>query len=829
MDLNPACIADSRYKVDVLFSGLSFNLSNNYVGIKKTAFAHPNGSFISAIKDTMGTGFPAFNDTNFQGKYLVTNDNANVKSAFLSNRIQFPSFMVSLNEKSSIAITTEMRTMVNIDGFEEPLAQLSYYGFNRPNLWLQPFTNDHVSIQYMSWLEMGVDYARVVVDHNENFLKIGIRPKLLLGLGSAYLFADNMKYLANNKDTLTFFNSQIQYGHSTNFDFPTNQPATYNLKGTVSHPGIGFDFGMVYEWRPDYAKYKYDMDGETNLWMRSKNKYKLRVGVSVTDLGSIKFDRGLLSNNFIANVNQWNVHALNFTGGFPIRSLDDTLRNRFPPIATDPTYKMNLPLCVSTQIDYQIWKDFYVNFTGTFAEQWKKNPNKVHELSMVAITPRWDYKWFGVMMPFSYNQYKNFATGACVRLGPLVMGTSNLAPYFSKKKTVYGADFYLQVKIPIFYKEPKDKDKDKVSNKKDHCIDIPGVWEFLGCPDRDGDHVQDSEDLCPDEPGLKSLNGCPDRDGDGITDKQDACPDDPGLAKFNGCPDKDGDGIIDKDDDCPDEAGLPQFKGCPDRDGDGVMDKIDLCPDKLGPVENEGCPEIVLNLVDLAGQSLKSTKQAKDGSFTYESLPSDSICVFRLDGDADKTIGVNEVKVIVNNSPKRAIRSQADGLFRFDIPKPVGNGLKPVVVTDVIIVLTQEEQAVVKKAFDNLEFESGKDVIRSTSFTALDELAALLVKHPEWALKISGHTDNVGNPAQNMTLSKKRAESVKKYLVSKGASASHLKTEYFGQTRPIAPNTTEPGRQKNRRVEMLIIDFASMGPLEQPAIKPVKTPVKKPK
>jgi outer membrane protein OmpA-like peptidoglycan-associated protein len=262
------------------------------------------------------------------------------------------------------------------------------------------------------------------------------------------------------------------------------------------------------------------------------------------------------------------------------------------------------------------------------------------------------------------------------------------------------------------------------------------------------------------------------------------------------------------------------------------MDKIDLCPEKPGPVDNEGCPEIRLHLVDLAGQSLKSVRQAKDGSFTYESLPNDSVCVFRLDGDPDKTIGVNEVKVIVNGSPKRAIRSQSDGLFRFDIPKPVGNGLKPVDVKDVTVVLTAHEQEVVKKAFDNLEFETNKDVIRTSSYSALDSLAALLVKHPTWALKISGHTDNVGQPAQNMTLSKKRAESVKKYLVSKGVPADHLKTEWYGQTRPIAPNTTEAGRQKNRRVEMLIIDYykgvdAPFVPEKAP-VKTTKPPAKKP-
>jgi outer membrane protein OmpA-like peptidoglycan-associated protein len=744
---------------------------------------------------------------------------------YFKNRIELPSALITINEKHAIGIYGAIRTYINIDGIEEPLANQIYADFGDSTQYFAGLSNKRFSVQYMSWQESGVTWAFTVKEEGEHFLKVGVTPKLLFGLGSAYMYCNDLEYMTTSDSTLTFFKSDVQYSHSNNFEFPEGGGFKYKISSKV---GVGLDLGAVYEWRPDYAKFKYDMDGETNLWMRSKNKYKLRVGLSITDIGAIKFRRGEYSYNFTADVNNWNIRDLNFDS-VPIRSFDDTLRNRFLEQPTDDFYKMNLPTAFSMQIDYNIWKDFYVNFTPFIAIQWSKNANKVHEISNFSLTPRWDHKWFGVMIPFSYSQYRNFNVGACARVGPLIIGSDNLATFFSKKKTVYGADFYFMAKIPIFYKEPKDKDKDKVSNKKDHCIDIPGVWEFLGCPDRDGDHIQDSEDLCPDVAGLKQHNGCPDKDGDGIIDNQDACPDNPGLAEFNGCPDKDGDKIIDKDDDCPDEAGLAVFKGCPDKDGDGVMDKIDLCPEKPGPVENEGCPEIKLSLVDLAGQALKISKQAKDGSFTFESLPNDSICVFRLEGDPDKTVGVNEVKVIVNGAPKRAIRSQADGLFRFDIPKAVGNGLKPEEIKDVVVVLTKEEQAVIKKAFDNLEFESGKDIIRSTSFQALDELAALMVKHPTWGLKISGHTDNVGKPAANLTLSKKRAESVKKYLISKGVSADHLRSEWFGQTRPIAPNTTPEGRQKNRRVEMLIIDYYKGMDALPTTTTPKPTPKPKPK
>lgn len=109
-----------------------------------------------------------------------------------------------------------------------------------------------------------------------------------------------------------------------------------------------------------------------------------------------------------------------------------------------------------------------------------------------------------------------------------------------------------------------------------------------------------------------------------------------------------------------------------------------------------------------------------------------------------------------------------------------------------------------KDAFDNLTFETNKDVINPTSFASLDELADVLKQEPTWTLKIVGHTDNVGADDFNLELSKKRADAVKKYLVPKGVAEINITTEGKGETIPIAPNETKEGREKNRRVEFVI-------------------------
>ena len=108
-------------------------------------------------------------------------------------------------------------------------------------------------------------------------------------------------------------------------------------------------------------------------------------------------------------------------------------------------------------------------------------------------------------------------------------------------------------------------------------------------------------------------------------------------------------------------------------------------------------------------------------------------------------------------------------------------------------------------AFSNLEFQSGKDIIKPESFESLSQLADLMKKKPEWMLKIAGHTDNQGNRTVNILLSRKRTMAVKKYLVSKGIADQRVIAEWFGPDKPIADNKTPEGREKNRRVEMEIL------------------------
>jgi OmpA-OmpF porin, OOP family len=98
-----------------------------------------------------------------------------------------------------------------------------------------------------------------------------------------------------------------------------------------------------------------------------------------------------------------------------------------------------------------------------------------------------------------------------------------------------------------------------------------------------------------------------------------------------------------------------------------------------------------------------------------------------------------------------------------------------------------------------------KSDLLPTSFPELDKLVALMKKYPNMTLEIGGHTDYKGSVEYNIRLSNDRANAVVKHLVAQGIDAKRLTWKGYGKSEPIADNTTEEGRQLNRRVEFKVI------------------------
>lgn len=564
--LNPAHIADSRHKFTIDLFSLNIGLDNNFTALQ--------GSNVIKLFQDDGDLGDAFTFSKKE-KYNLAGPVAEIRG---------PGFMVSLDRKNSIALTTRARFMMQaheVDGtlFNSVLDD----NFGNTVTQINTLKAEAFNVTVNAWSEIGLTYGRVIWENDKHQIKGGLTVRYLRGSGYFSLLNRNLdvQYFPGT-DSVRVSNTDLEYGSNMTGGI-SSASDLLGSKGT----GFGGDLGFVYEYRPNANDYRYDMDNETNIRDNSQNQYKLRFSVAVTDFGSINYKE----NNKTAF----------FKGNGYIRGQEigsklndyDSLKNYMASrgftadSATGGESKVSLPTALVVGVDYHIVKGLYANATAMM-NMANREKFGTSYYSQVTVTPRWDVRVFSVGVPITYSTLtEKVRVGIGARVGGFFFGSDNL---FADN---YGKNFYFGASVPFNKKKPKDSDGDLVSNRKDKCKGEKGVWEMQGCPnpDKDGDGVLDKDDKCPDVAGSKTAMGCPDADLDSVADAEDRCPSEAGLVGMGGCPDRDADAIADIDDACPDQPGLAQFKGCPDTDGDGLADNEDQCPNAAGPIANQGCPD----------------------------------------------------------------------------------------------------------------------------------------------------------------------------------------------------------------------------------------------
>ncbi len=560
---NPANIADSRLKLDINLFGVSAFFGNNYIGFN--------------LNDAFGDFSEAFDNA----ATFPSNDN------FLAWNIDVlgPSVMLSLNEKQSLTIFTRVRSIFNLYDVSGEILDKEG-GFDES----QDFFIDqgNVNGSFNFWGEIGISYARVLMNDGKNFIKGGLSLKYIQGMGNVYVNGTDvtLDYDAANREITT--TGQLNYGNTDNLDDTGNGGNFFDFSGGA---GFGTDLGFVYEWRPEFEKFnKTDVSGKT-IVDRGANKYKFKLGLSITDIGKIKDANGV---NRLYNLNRTQ-NIDNFDGDV----LEEGLEDNFDLISETESSDITLPTAVHANVDWNMNANFYLNLNADIPLTSKSKVNTGRILNQVTLTPRYELPWLGIYSPLSHLEGVGFQWGAGLRLGPIYLGSQSIISAVTGKNTK-AADLYAGLKIPIYQTKLKDRDNDGIVNDEDSCPDVAGPIENKGCPwkDTDSDGILDKDDDCPKVTGPEENNGCPwkDTDSDGVLDKDDDCPMISGLEEFNGCPDTDEDGIADADDRCPKNPGSIENKGCPDKDGDTLVDIDDLCPDTAGPVDNYGCPEVTIEI-----------------------------------------------------------------------------------------------------------------------------------------------------------------------------------------------------------------------------------------
>ena len=430
LSTNIASGVNSRVRLDVNLLSVDGDLGNNYFGVK---------SGFADVIDTMRF-------ERFRPAYLKENSDNNFHQN-ANVRVLGPSVMFNVG-RLSLGITTEARFMQSIDGVNKSLVANALGQLKEPVYANQTFNLSGTSANVASWTEVGA-FLGYEIHKSEAFtVAVAGRFKLLGAAVSSYLTAKNMSISFKGDSLVNVGQLDINYGYSKELDGTGSdfgKTATDKLN-PFNNPSLAFDAGVVVEWRPKFAK----------ALTGSKVNYLFKFGAAINDIGSLNFQNGQYSGAYTGGAKTFKLDTMKNSVEDP-EKLGTFLGKNFTKTSTNvQDYSMRLPGTLNLQVDYHLFRPFFVNLNAVLPFSEKFNDVRLHNLTMLTLTPRFESAWIDASLPMTYNGYGQFEAGASLRLGPIVVGSRNALNYLVNTYN-YGINAYVGFKVLIGRKKAVEK------------------------------------------------------------------------------------------------------------------------------------------------------------------------------------------------------------------------------------------------------------------------------------------------------------------------------------------------------------------------------------
>ena len=415
--LNPANVTGSKFRSEINLVSANAGFNNDY--------------FVLDFGDL-------FEDSEeIDNSIIIAKENNNFA---VSTDVMGPSFMFNLSPKHSIGIITRARAFFNVNEIKGELFDAFEDDFDTGNDF--SLTEDEFTSTLHAWAEFGVAYGRTLINKEQHYLKGGVTLKYLQGLGNAYTKGSNLSVdfdadgFAPTVGTITT-TGQIEYGSSAGI---SENGDDFEIESGSN--GFGADIGFIYEWRPN----------PTDIENNSRSNYKLKVGLSITDIGSINYKDAEANTYDINNT----VDEITFESE---EDFEDKLNNLYTRTGSRDFTKVNLPTALHLTADYNLDTQFFINLRTDLSlrKASELNTNKID--NSFVLTPRFERKWFSVFVPLSLMDYSGFNAGFGFRAGPLFVGSNTVLTNLMSSESK-ATNVYLGLKIPI-YKKGKSKFKEE--------------------------------------------------------------------------------------------------------------------------------------------------------------------------------------------------------------------------------------------------------------------------------------------------------------------------------------------------------------------------------
>lgn len=410
--LNPSSIVDSKAFIDIHLIGTSVFARNDY------AYFPGSVSF--------------FNPTSLDGVNPSYNYGNAPFSAFVDVLAQGPSVSFQIGKHAG-AIHTGFRSSVDARNLGTKFTTYLTEGFQYgPYLGTDTRLND-VRVTGLCWAEAGLAYGTIIKQQGRDMITAGVHVKKLFGIAGVGLRLNDWYFSVPDSNNIITERISGRYGMSE---------AGWNTGG-----GWAFDIGFTFK------KSKRDITGYTPHSRQSgckKCDYLYKASVALLDVGNVRFKGDYYADTFDENTTGYTWSGYSDENPKDIAEIAALVSENLPVLEDNKSSSMRvwLPMALSSQIDYQPVKNFYINGSLIIGAPYKRALG-VQRASSLAITPRFEVKRFEAAMPISFFELKDPMLGMMVRLNSIVLGTDNLgALFFSSPK--YGADVYVHIKYTIF-------------------------------------------------------------------------------------------------------------------------------------------------------------------------------------------------------------------------------------------------------------------------------------------------------------------------------------------------------------------------------------------
>ncbi len=435
--INPSSILDAKVWLDINLIGAGSYVNNNLVYLEDQCWFDVSRDAIRG-------------EVNLTEDDVKYDQGRNKYHAYNRNFVHGLSGVWSQGDHG-IGLSTTFRSFTDVRGVPDYIAQFIENG-------VADYTVQH-DVQYeleklrmasSQFGEIKATYAYTFFKRRRDMFMAGVSVSKFFPVGGAGANVYNADFLVDNDTLLIFDRLTADAMYTTDPQFNSGK-------------GWGIDLGFTFQ----------RMLGEAGSYFPNspklgcrQNPYLFKLGVSIIDLGSIKFPEdqvqfaGYDFSNFDwyrykdADVNEDNPLDL-----FAAQEGDITSGNVKKP------YRMSLPTFASVQFDYNLWASrIYVNATIVQGIPAGKNTFGVRHANSLSVTPRYESYFFDLAIPFSLYEYRYPQMGISARFGPLTIGTDKLWSWITNTN-LFGADIYAHLKIPLRY-HPKCKGRFKANKSQ---------------------------------------------------------------------------------------------------------------------------------------------------------------------------------------------------------------------------------------------------------------------------------------------------------------------------------------------------------------------------